>query len=290
MNKIQWYPGHMAKAIRQIKENLKMVDLVLELADARLPESSRNPLVQELLVNKPKLLLLTKKDLADTSETQKWVNHFQAQQQAVLAVNSLHERTSVIEKKIQQVLADKTARQKQRGIKQQRLRVMCLGIPNVGKSTLLNQLVGKKAAQTGNRPGVTKAQQWLKVGKTLDLLDTPGILWPKFEDPLVGQKLALTGAIKDTLFAADDIALFALEFFKNKHPQQLLERYHLTAADLQLELPDLLLLITKKIGMRDDYERASQRIIFDCRQGKLGRYTLDQVPISAKKPAEKNEK
>ncbi|KRM08241.1 GTP-binding protein, GTPase [Liquorilactobacillus ghanensis DSM 18630] len=290
MNKIQWYPGHMAKAIRQIKENLKMVDLVLELADARLPESSRNPLVQELLVNKPKLLLLTKKDLADTSETQKWVNHFQAQQQAVLAVNSLHERTSVIEKKIQQVLADKTARQKQRGIKQQRLRVMCLGIPNVGKSTLLNQLVGKKAAQTGNRPGVTKAQQWLKVGKTLDLLDTPGILWPKFEDPLVGQKLALTGAIKDTLFAADDIALFALEFFKNKHPQQLLERYHLTAADLQLELPDLLLLITKKIGMRDDYERASQRIIFDCRQGKLGRYTLDQVPISAKKSAEKNEK
>ncbi|MFT9213967.1 ribosome biogenesis GTPase YlqF [Liquorilactobacillus ghanensis] len=290
MNKIQWYPGHMAKAIRQIKENLKMVDLVLELADARLPESSRNPLVQELLVNKPKLLLLTKKDLADTSETQKWVNHFQAQQQAVLAVNSLHERTSVIEKKIQQVLADKTARQKQRGIKQQRLRVMCLGIPNVGKSTLLNQLVGKKAAQTGNRPGVTKAQQWLKVGKTLDLLDTPGILWPKFEDPLVGQKLALTGAIKDTLFAADDIALFALEFFKNKHPQQLLERYHLTAADLQLELPDLLLLITKKIGMRDDYERASQRIIFDCRQGKLGSYTLDQVPISAKKPAEKNEK
>lgn len=290
MNKIQWYPGHMAKAIRQIKENLKMVDLVLELADARLPESSRNPLVQELLVNKPRLLLLTKKDLADTSETQKWVNHFQAQQQAVLAVNSLHERTSVIEKKIQQVLADKTARQKQRGIKQQRLRVMCLGIPNVGKSTLLNQLVGKKAAQTGNRPGVTKAQQWLKVGKTLDLLDTPGILWPKFEDPLVGQKLALTGAIKDTLFAADDIALFALEFFKNKHPQQLLERYHLTAADLQLELPDLLLLITKKIGMRDDYERASQRIIFDCRQGKLGRYTLDQVPISAKKPAEKNEK
>lgn len=290
MNKIQWYPGHMAKAIRQIKENLKMVDLVLELADARLPESSRNPLVQELLVNKPKLLLLTKKDLADTSETQKWVNHFQAQQQAVLAVNSLHERTSVIEKKIQQVLADKTARQKQRGIKQQRLRVMCLGIPNVGKSTLLNQLVGKKAAQTGNRPGVTKAQQWLKVGKTLDLLDTPGILWPKFEDPLVGQKLALTGAIKDTLFAADDIALFALEFFKNKHPQQLLERYHLTAADLQLELPDLLLLITKKIGMRDDYERASQRIIFDCRQGKLGHYTLDQVPISAKKSAEKNEK
>ncbi|MFT8457844.1 MAG: ribosome biogenesis GTPase YlqF [Liquorilactobacillus ghanensis] len=290
MNKIQWYPGHMAKAIRQIKENLKMVDLVLELADARLPESSRNPLVQELLVSKPRLLLLTKKDLADTSETQKWVNHFQAQQQAVLAVNSLHERTSVIEKKIQQVLADKTARQKQRGIKQQRLRVMCLGIPNVGKSTLLNQLVGKKAAQTGNRPGVTKAQQWLKVGKTLDLLDTPGILWPKFEDPLVGQKLALTGAIKDTLFAADDIALFALEFFKNKHPQQLIERYHLTAADLQLELPDLLLLITKKIGMRDDYERASQRIIFDCRQGKLGRYTLDQVPTSTKKLAEKNEK
>jgi ribosome biogenesis GTPase A len=138
--------------------------------------------------------------------------------------------------------------------------------------------VGKKAAQTGNRPGVTKAQQWLKVGKTLDLLDTPGILWPKFEDPLIGQKLALTGAIKDTLFAADDIALFALEYFKQKQPTQLLERYHLKKTDLQMELPELLLLITQKIGLRDDYERASQRIIFDCRQGKLGRYTLDQVP------------
>ncbi|MCI1632502.1 MAG: ribosome biogenesis GTPase YlqF [Liquorilactobacillus nagelii] len=278
MSKIQWYPGHMAKAIRQIKENLKMVDLVLELADARLPESSRNPLVQELIQNKPSLLLLTKKDLADPTETQGWVNYYQTQQQPVLAINSLHDRASVIEKKIQSVLVEKIAKQQQRGIQKKRLRVLCLGIPNVGKSTLLNQLVGKKAAQTGNRPGVTKAQQWLKVGKTLDLLDTPGILWPKFEDPLIGQKLALTGAIKDTLFAADDIALFALEYFKQKQPTQLLERYHLKKTDLQMELPELLLLITQKIGLRDDYERASQRIIFDCRQGKLGRYTLDQVP------------
>ncbi|MCI1700234.1 ribosome biogenesis GTPase YlqF, partial [Liquorilactobacillus nagelii] len=278
MSKIQWYPGHMAKAIRQIKENLKMVDLVLELADARLPESSRNPLVQELIQNKPSLLLLTKKDLADLTETQGWVNYYQTQQQPVLAINSLHDRASVIEKKIQSVLVKEIAKQQQRGIQKKRLRVLCLGIPNVGKSTLLNQLVGKKAAQTGNRPGVTKAQQWLKVGKTLDLLDTPGILWPKFEDPLIGQKLALTGAIKDTLFAADDIALFALEYFKQKQPTQLLERYHLKKTDLQMELPELLLLITQKIGLRDDYERASQRIIFDCRQGKLGRYTLDQVP------------
>lgn len=278
MSNIQWYPGHMAKAIRQIKENLKMVDLVLELTDARLPESSRNPLVQELIQNKPSLLLLTKKDLADPTETQGWVNYYQTQQQPVLAINSLHDRPSVVEKKIQSVLVEKIAKQQQRGIQKKRLRVLCLGIPNVGKSTLLNQLVGKKAAQTGNRPGVTKAQQWLKVGKTLDLLDTPGILWPKFEDPLIGQKLALTGAIKDTLFAADDIALFALEYFKQKQPTQLLERYHLNTTDLQIELPELLLLITKKIGLRDDYERASQRIIFDCRQGKLGRYTLDQVP------------
>lgn len=278
MSKIQWYPGHMAKAMRQIKENLKMVDLVLELADARLPESSRNPLVQELIQNKPSLLLLTKKDLADPTETQGWVNYYQTQQQPVLAINSLHDRASVIEKKIQSVLVEKIAKQQQRGIQKKRLRVLCLGIPNVGKSTLLNQLVGKKAAQTGNRPGVTKAQQWLKVGKTLDLLDTPGILWPKFEDPLIGQKLALTGAIKDTLFAADDIALFALEYFEQKQPTQLLERYHLKKTDLQMELPELLLLITQKIGLRDDYERASQRIIFDCRQGKLGRYTLDQVP------------
>lgn len=155
---------------------------------------------------------------------------------------------------------------------------MCIGIPNVGKSTLLNQLLKRRAAQVGNRPGVTKAQQWLKAGSNLLLLDTPGILWPKFEDPLVGKKLALTGAIKDTLYAKDDVALYLLEHFLAQAPQELRSRYQLAEADLKLNLPDLLLKITHQIGMRDDYDRASERMILDCRRNKLGRYTLDQVP------------
>ncbi|WP_281164954.1 ribosome biogenesis GTPase YlqF [Liquorilactobacillus sicerae] len=277
MKNIQWYPGHMAKAIRQIKENLRLVDIALELTDARLPESARNPQIGELLANKPSLLILTKSDLADPQETRAWLNYYQQQQQPALAIDSLNLKPKLLEKKIEQLLADKIKSAQKKGLQRKRMRALCLGIPNVGKSTLLNHLVGKKAAQTGDRPGVTKAQQWLKAGKNLDLLDTPGILWPKFENQIIGQKLALTGAIKDALVAVDDIALFALNFFLTDQPNNLLNRYHLVPADLTLPLPDLLLKITKNLGMKDDYERASQRIIFDCRRGKLGRYSLDKV-------------
>ena len=155
---------------------------------------------------------------------------------------------------------------------------MCIGIPNVGKSTLLNHLVKKNIAQTGNKPGVTKSQQWLKAGKTLQLLDTPGILWPKFEDPLVGKKLALTGAIKDTLYAKDDVALYALEYFVENHPSELMDRYHLTEDEIHDTTVNLLLNLTKKMGFKEDYDRASERLIFEIRKSKLGRYTLDSLP------------
>lgn len=277
MKNIQWYPGHMAKAIRQIKENLRLVDIALELTDARLPESARNPQIGELLANKPSLLILTKSDLANPRATQAWLNYYQQQQQPAIAINSLNLKPKLLEKKIEQILAVKIKSAQEKGLQKKRLRALCLGIPNVGKSTLLNHLVGKKAAQTGDHPGVTKAQQWLKAGKNLDLLDTPGVLWPKFENQIIGQKLALTGAIKDTLVAVDDIALFALKFFLADQPTNLVNRYHLESADLALPLPDLLLKITKNLGMKDDYERASQRIILDCRRGKLGRYSLDKV-------------
>lgn len=181
------------------------------------------------------------------------------------------------------MLADKLALQAKKGILHKRIRVMCIGIPNVGKSTLLNHLIKKNVAQVGNRPGVTKSQQWLKAGKDMLLLDTPGILWPKFEDPMIGKKLALTGAIKETLYAKDDVALYLLEHFRQFAPASLKERYHLADSELSLSTVDLLLLITKKSGFKDDYDKASERMILECRKGKLGRYTLDAVPESTQR-------
>ena len=218
MTVIQWYPGHMAKALRQVKENLNAVDIVLELVDARLPESSRNPQLEELLQNKKSIIVLTKMDLADPKLTREWIAYYEQNGHPAIAVNSNQGTLPAIEKKIKEVLKEKIAAKEARGIKNSRIKAMCIGIPNVGKSTLLNRLVKKNVAIVGNKPGVTKAQQWLKAGSSLLLLDTPGILWPKFEDPIVGKKLALTGAVKDTLYAKDDVALYELEYFVDNHP------------------------------------------------------------------------
>lgn len=278
---IQWFPGHMAKALRQVKENLKSVDIVLELVDARLPESSRNPQLAEVLQDKPSIIVLTKMDLADPAETKKWINYYKSMGQPAIAVNSNSGNLKIIEKKIKEILADKLQSRKEKGIQNQKLRAMCIGIPNVGKSTLLNRLVKKNVAQTGNRPGVTKAQQWLKAGKDLQLLDTPGILWPKFEDPLVGKKLALTGAIKDTLYAKDDVALYAVEHFIHTNPNALAQRYRLTQSEIEDTTVETLLAITRNMGFKEDYDRASEKLIFEIRKGKLGRYTLDKTPVDA---------
>ncbi|WP_195311855.1 ribosome biogenesis GTPase YlqF [Ligilactobacillus salivarius] len=278
---IQWFPGHMAKALRQVKENLKSVDIVLELVDARLPESSRNPQLAEVLQDKPSIIVLTKMDLADPAETKRWIDYYESMGQPAIAVNSNSGNLKIIEKKIKEILADKLQSRKEKGIQNQKLRAMCIGIPNVGKSTLLNHLVKKNVAQTGNRPGVTKAQQWLKAGKDLQLLDTPGILWPKFEDPLVGKKLALTGAIKDTLYAKDDVALYAVEHFIHTNPDALAQRYRLTQSELEDTTVETLLAITRNMGFKEDYDRASERLIFEIRKGKLGRYTLDKPPVDA---------
>lgn len=275
---IQWYPGHMAKAIRQVEEKLKLVDIVFELVDARIPVSSRNPMIEDVIKDKPHLLILTKADLADPRETQKWLDYYKKNHEYAIALNSKEPSTeNIILKKTQEILADRISNRAERGIKNAEIRSMCIGIPNVGKSTLLNHLVNKKVAITGDRPGVTKKQQWLKSRRGLYLLDTPGILWPKFEDQNVGNKLAFTGAIKDNLYANDDVVLFGLNIFIQKYREGLIERYHLNDEDLALDLPDLLLLITQKLGMRDDYDRSSQRILLDARKGKLGRFTLDFV-------------
>ncbi|MFS0989786.1 ribosome biogenesis GTPase YlqF [Enterococcus casseliflavus] len=275
---IQWFPGHMAKARREVSEKLKFVDIVFELVDARLPISSRNPMLDQLLQQKPRLILINKADLADPVQTKKWEHYFQAQGYLALAINAQdNQGVKAIVPTAKQVLKEKIARDKARGLKPRAIRAMVIGIPNVGKSTLMNRLVGKKIAQTGNKPGVTKGQQWLRFGTGLELLDTPGILWPKFEDPEIGKKLALTGAIKDQLIHLDDIALYGLDFFARYYPERIAHRYQLKAEEEALLAPDLLMKITEKRGYKDNYDRGSELVVFDIRQGKLGRYTLDRV-------------
>ncbi|MGF1998718.1 ribosome biogenesis GTPase YlqF [Enterococcus casseliflavus] len=275
---IQWFPGHMAKARREVSEKLKFVDIVFELVDARLPISSRNPMLDQLLQQKPRLILINKADLADPVQTKKWEHYFQAQGYLALPINAQdNQGVKAIVPTAKQVLKEKIARDKARGLKPRAIRAMVIGIPNVGKSTLMNRLVGKKIAQTGNKPGVTKGQQWLRFGTDLELLDTPGILWPKFEDPEIGKKLALTGAIKDQLIHLDDIALYGLDFFARYYPERIANRYQLKAEEEALLAPDLLMKITEKRGYKDNYDRGSELVVFDIRQGKLGRYTLDRV-------------
>ncbi len=273
---IQWFPGHMAKAIRQFEENLSLVDIVFEVIDARIPLTSQNPEIRRISAQKPHLYIMTKRDLADPKLTNQWLNYFAEHHQPAIAIDAktkfgINNVISVISP----ILREKLQREQDKGMKKRPIRAISVGVPNVGKSTVLNRLVNRRAAQVGNRPGVTKGQQWLKSDDKLELLDTPGILWPKFSSQEVADKLALTGAIKESVFASDDVALFGLGRLRLLNPNGLKERYHLTDADFDLSDVDLLLEITKKVGMRDDYERGSNRIIQDFQSGKIGRFTLD---------------
>ena len=276
MATIQWFPGHMSKARRQVQENIKFVDFVTILVDARLPLSSQNPMLTKIVGDKPKLLILNKADLADPVRIKEWQSYFESQGISTLSINS-KEQSAV--KKVtdaaKKLMADKLARQKERGIRIETLRTMIIGIPNAGKSTLMNRLAGKKIAVVGNKPGVTKGQQWLKSNKDLEILDTPGILWPKFEDETVALKLALTGAIKDNLLPMDEVTIFGLNYFKEHYPEELTARFK--QLNLSQEAPDMIMDMTKKLGFRDDYDRFYSLFVKDVRDGKLGRYCLDTV-------------
>lgn len=276
---IQWFPGHMAKARREVTEKLKLVDIIYELVDARIPYSSRNPMIDEIIQHKPRIVLLNKADMADHVRTSEWIQYFSGKGVKALAINAqAGEGLREIIHASHQLLKEKSDRLKARGVKPRAIRAMIVGIPNVGKSTLINRLAKKNIAKTGNTPGVTKAQQWIKVGKELELLDTPGILWPKFDDQEIGMKLAVTGAIKDTLLNLQDLAIFSLRFLEKAHPERLKERYQLE------QVPDDIVALFDHIGkLRGcimsggliDYDKTAELVVREIRSEKFGPVTFD---------------
>ena len=276
---IQWFPGHMAKARREVTEKLKLVDIIFELVDARIPYSSRNPMIDEIIQHKPRLVLLNKADMADQDETKKWLRFFAEEGLTALAINAqAGEGLREIVQASNQLLSEKFARLKAKGVKPRAIRAMIIGIPNVGKSTLINRLAKKNIAKTGNTPGVTKAQAWIKVGKELELLDTPGILWPKFEDQEVGLKLAVTGAIKDTILNLQDLAVFSLRFLEKTYPERLKERYGLET------IPEDIVVLFDHIGkLRGclmgggtiDYDKVAELVVREIRGEKFGSLTFE---------------
>lgn len=278
---VQWYPGHMTKAKRQMQEDLKLIDLIIELVDARVPMSSRNPDIDKLGQNKSRLILLNKADLADERQNEAWKEFFQSKGFHVVKVDSRNgSGMKAIQNVIQEACKEKIERDRRRGIKNRPIRAMVAGIPNVGKSTFINTFAGKACAKTGNRPGVTKGKQWIRLNKNVELLDTPGILWPKFEDQEVGIRLAYVGSIKDDILNMEELALSLIGYLKERYPGVLQKRYETDEAG---ELLEILQGIARargclKKGEELDYAKASGLFFDDFRGGKLDRITLEWAP------------
>ncbi len=277
----QWYPGHMTKAKRQMQEDIKLIDLVVEIVDARIPYSSRNPDIDELGKNKYRLILMNKADLADKKVTEKWSSYFKSKGYFVV---SLDARSKAGMKSITDIIMEackeKIERDLKRGIKNRPVRAMVVGIPNVGKSTFINSYAGKACAKTGNKPGVTKGKQWIRLNKNVELLDTPGILWPKFEDQMVGLRLALIGSIKDEILNIDELAVELIKYLLQAYPGILAERYSIeeveNPTDILLEIAKSRNCISK--GGELDYSKAAILLIDDFRSGKLGKLSLEMPP------------
>lgn len=279
---IQWFPGHMTKAKREMQENLKLVDLVIELRDCRIPLSSKNPMLDEIIQTKPRLIVLSKKDKGEADITQQWIEKLKDDTTLVIAADLLHD--SFVPKLTQackEVMKEKIERMIRRGIRPRAIRAMVVGVPNVGKSTMINRLAGKKIAQTADRPGVTRSLQWVKLNKDVELLDTPGVLWPKFEDPTVGFHLALTGAIRDEILPKEEVVVYALKWLSANEPQRLKERYALEnlAADPYALLTQIAV-ARKHLNKQGeaDLTRTIDMVINEIRNDKLG-------PISWERPA-----
>ena len=279
---LQWYPGHMTKAKRQMQEDLKLIDLIIELVDARIPLSSRNPDIDELGKNKSRLILLNKSDLADEKYNEEWTKYFQQKGFFVLKLNA---RSGVGLKAIQGVITEackeKIERDRRRGIKNRPIRAMVVGIPNVGKSTFINSYAGKACTKTGNKPGVTKGKQWIRLNKSLELLDTPGILWPKFEDQEVGKRLAYIGSIKDEILNLEELSLLLLEYIRENYPGMLTARYGISEEGTPLSMLEGIAENRKCLvrGQALDYAKAAGILMEEFRNGKLGRITLEHPPV-----------
>ena len=279
---INWYPGHMTKAMRQMQEDIKLIDLVIELLDARLPVSSKNPDIDKLAKNKSRIIILNKSDLSDPAVTLKWEAYFTAQGYLVAKMDSRkNSGMKDINRVINEACSAKLERDRKRGIKNRPVRTMVVGIPNVGKSTFINSYAKKACTKTGNKPGVTKGKQWIKLSKTLELLDTPGVLWPKFEDEETGIRLAMVGSINDNILNIDDLALRAFEYIRDAYPGMAEEYYGISSdADIyrMLEAVALKRQCLKK-GGDPDMTKASKLILDDFRSGRLGKISLEIPPV-----------
>ena len=280
----QWYPGHMTKAKRQMQEDIKLIDLVIELVDARIPLSSRNPDIDELGKNKSRLILMNKSDLADEAVSKAWADFFKQKGYYVVSLDSRSKAgMKNVTNVVMEACKEKIERDRKRGIKNRPVRAMVVGIPNVGKSTFINSYAGKACAKTGNKPGVTKGKQWIRLNKNVELLDTPGILWPKFEDQMVGLRLALIGSIKDEILNIDELSLELIKILVENYPGVLSERYSMEESPLKEDAEPVEILkqiaenrkcISK--GNELDYSKAAALVIEEFRSGKLGKITLER--------------
>ncbi|MCR4998791.1 MAG: ribosome biogenesis GTPase YlqF [Lachnospiraceae bacterium] len=279
---IQWYPGHMTKAVRQMQEDMKLIDLVIELVDARAPQASRNPDIDKLANGKARLMILNKCDLADPAVTRAWKSYYESQGLHVAMIDA-RERKNVrsVDPIVEEACKAKRERDARRGIKNRPIRAMVAGIPNIGKSTFINSYSGKASAKTGNKPGVTKGKQWIRLSKSLELLDTPGILWPKFEDPQVGILLASIGSVRDEILGLEELSMELITLLIQRYPGILSEKYQVDESKQPAEILGEIATFKNciKSGGELDYERCAKLFLDDFRSGKLGARSL-QSPQS----------
>ena len=275
----QWFPGHMTKAMRQMKEDITLIDLIIELLDARIPLSSRNPEIDNLGQNKARLVLLNKADLADEKQNNKWIEYFKKKGIVALKINSKNKQgIKEINNAVNIACKEKIERNLKRGIKNRPIRAMVVGIPNVGKSTFINAYAGKNCAKTGNKPGVTKGKQWIRLNKNLELLDTPGVLWPKFDDQKIGMHLAFIGSMNDNILDVSELAFQLIKLLENLYPNAIKDRYSIEGDDNILQIMYQIAEVRgcKLKGNQPDLDKTSKIVLDDFRSGKLGRITLDR--------------